>query len=140
MPAMSLSQGLATLNRTPLKPIIFIRWMISVRCRNYQHPMHFKKLQVNQDPRWERSNHLFHLNKCTYKAISRRTSRVAHLLSSNHQCQVYHIAIVPNHSSITRVNRTITWHNLHKVSKDSTCSILSSRAQFSNLTKLQPVT
>ena len=102
--------------------------------------MHFKKLQVNLDQRWVRSNHLFHLNKCTYKAISRRLFRVAHLLSSNHQCQVLHTAIVPNHSSITRVNTTTTWPNLHKVSRDSTCSILSSRAQFSNLLKLKPAT
>jgi len=136
---MSLSQGLATLNRIPTKLIIIISWTISVRCRNYQLLMHFKKSQVNQETRWERSNHLFHLNKCTYKAISRRRFRVAHLLSSNHQCQVWHTAIVPNHSSITRVNTT-TWTNLHKVSRDSTCSILSSRAQFSNLLKLKPAT
>ena len=137
--AISLSQEPTTLNRMFLPLKISFSRMISARSTSWQLHQHFKKLQA-LDQVWEMSNHLSHLTKCTYKAINlRKAFHTVNLLSAKHQCQVLCTARVPNHSSITRVNRMPICTNLCRVSRVITCSLLSSRVQYSNLLKLHPV-
>jgi hypothetical protein len=137
--AISLSQEPATLKGMRLFLIVSFSRMISARSTSWQLHQHFKKLQA-LDQAWEMSNHLSHLTKCTYKAINLRTAfHTANLLSAKHQCQALCTTIVPSHSLITRVNRMPICTNLRRVSRVSTCSLLSSRVQYSNLFKLQPV-